>query len=327
MKEGVVGIDLGGTCTKFGLVTRKGDLLAADAIPTDSDLSYQDFFKQLYDRIGSLEQNLDENIDLKGIGIGAPTGNYFLGAIENASNLNWSGQVPVTKILESYSGLPTVLTNDANAAAVGEMLYGAAEGMENFISVTMGTGLGCGLVANGKLLMGNNGHAGEIGHSTVFFDGRSCSCGRKGCLETYVSAPGLLQTVRELLDKSELESCLQNVEPTDLDAREITEAALQNDALALEAFEFTGKILGLKLADVVAYLDPKVIVLTGGLANAGSLILDPTKKYMEDQVLSVFKNKIEIVLSTLTEKNAAILGAAAFSWNELEKRGSVDYKK
>jgi len=319
MKEAVVGIDLGGTCTKFGLVTQGGNLLAQDSIPTNSDLSYEAFFEQLYNKIDFLKNGLDENIDLKGIGIGAPTGNYFLGTIENASNLNWLGEVPVTEVLESYSNLPAVLTNDANASAIGEMLYGAAKGVENFISITMGTGLGCGIVTNGKLVLGNNGHAGEIGHSTVYYGGRSCGCGREGCLETYVSATGLLRTIRELLETTKIESELRK-NTSHFTAKKVTHAALQNDSLALEAFEYTGKILGLKLADIVAYMDPEVIILSGGLAKAGTLILEPAKKYMEEHMLDVYKNKVEIISSGLTEENAAILGAAAFSWNELENK-------
>lgn len=318
MKAGVVGVDLGGTCTKFGLVTREGELLAANIIPTNSAISYHDFFKQLYDQIEVMKRAADEEINLQGIGIGAPTGNYFTGAIDDASNLEWSGKVPVTSILESYSNLPAVLTNDANAATVGEMLYGAAKGLENFIAITIGTGLGCGIVVNNDLVLGHNGHAGEIGHTTVFYDGRSCKCGRRGCLETYVSAPGIIRTAKELMNTSETESALREIPASDLNAKKITEAAQQNDSLALEAYEYTGKILGLKLADIVTCINPEAIIVSGGLSNAGSLLLDPAKKNMEDQMLSFFKDEVNIMISSLTEKNAAILGAAALVWKELE---------
>jgi len=324
MEECVVGIDLGATFTKYGVVARDGRLLAYSSIPTDSTLPYRTFFKQLYLQIEELVESIDEEVIVKGIGVGAPTGNYFSGTIENASNLEWSGQVPVVEVLESYSNLPTVLTNDANAAAVGEMLYGAAKGLKNFICITLGTGLGCGIVANGKLVVGHNGHAGEVGHTTVYFDGRPCKCGRLGCLETYVSAPGIVHTVQELMRATARESKLREISDTELNAEKITQAARQNDQLALEAFTYTGRILGLKLADIVASVNPKVIVMTGGLSKAGALILDPAKKCMEEHMLSVFKNGVEICQSTLSDKNAAILGAAALVWNELENKQEIE---
>lgn len=318
--EAVVGIDLGGTRTKFGLVTRNGKILGSGSIETNSNLPYQDFFERLYDHIGDLTVSLNKSIELKGIGVGAPAGHQASGTIEDASNLNWPGKVPVADVLGSYSNLPAVLTNDANAAAVGEMLYGAAKKMENFITITLGTGLGCGIVVNGKLLSGHDGHAGEIGHTTVYYDGRPCSCGRLGCLETYVSAPGLVQTAQILLRMTETKSDLRNYQLSNLEAEQITEAARHNDLLALKAFEYTGKILGLKLSDIVACVNPEVIIITGGLAKAGSLLLDPVKKYMEQQMLNLFKNRVDIIQSELAEKNAAILGAAAFAWNQLENK-------
>lgn len=324
MEECVVGVDLGATFTKCGVVARDGRLLAYSSIPTDSTLPYRTFFKQLCLQIEELVESIDDEVTVKGIGVGAPTGNYFSGTIENASNLDWSGQVPVVEVLESYSNLPTVLTNDANAAAVGEMLYGAAKGLKNFICITLGTGLGCGIVANGKLVVGHNGHAGEIGHTTVYFDGRPCKCGRLGCLETYVSAPGVVHTVQELMRTTERESKLREISDTELNAEKITQAARQNDQLALEAFAYTGRILGLKLADIVASVNPEVIIMTGGLSKAGALILDPAKKCMEEHMLSVFKNGVDIFQSTLSDKNAAILGAAALVWNELENKQEIE---
>lgn len=318
MKDGVAGIDLGGTCTKFGIVTREGKLLASNSIPTNSTISYQDFFKQLYDQIEILRESIDEEVNLKGIGIGAPTGNHFSGTIDNASNLNWAKKVPVTKILELHSQLPVILTNDANAATVGEKLYGSAKGLKNFIAITLGTGLGCGIVIHDKLVVGQNGHAGEIGHTTVFYGGRSCKCGRRGCLETYVSAPGLIQTVKDLMQSAEMESCLRDIPSSELDAKKITEAARKNDKLALDAFEYTGKVMGMKLADIVICINPEAIIVSGGLSKAGSLILDPTRRSMEEHMLSVFKNEVNIFCSSLMEKNAAILGAAAVIWNELD---------
>lgn len=324
MNYAVVGIDLGGTCTKYGFVTRDGELLASDAIPTDSQIAHQNFFEQLYDNILELKESLNRTVTVKGIGVGAPTGNYLTGTIDNASNLDWSKQVPVTEILASYSNLPTVLTNDANAATMGEMLYGAGRSLENFIAITLGTGLGCGIVLNNKLVVGQNGHAGEIGHITVSYDGRVCKCGRIGCLETYVSAPGLIKTVMELMDTTELDSELRDLSVSDLDARKITDAARQGDHLALKSFEYTGKILGLKLADIVACINPQAIIVSGGLSKAGSLILEPTKKYMERQLLNIFKGQVDIFKSKLAEKNAAILGAAAFVWKQLEEDSTVE---
>lgn len=319
----VVGIDVGGTSTKFGFVTRDGEILGSDVIPTDSEISYQTFFKRLYSQIESLKESLDESVTIKGIGVGAPTGNYFTGSIDDASNLAWTGRVPVTKTLSSLANMPVVLTNDANAATMGEMFYGAGRELENFISLTLGTGLGSGIVLNNRLIVGQNGHAGEIGHTTVFYNGRKCNCGRRGCLETYVSAPGLIKTVQELADTMEFKSELREMSPSQLSAKKITEAAEVGDPLALKAFEFTGRILGLKLADIVTCINPEAIVLTGGLSKAGSLIVDPTKKHMEDQLLDIFKGEVDIILSTLTEKNAAILGAAAFMWKELVEAETV----
>ena len=318
MQEGVVGIDLGGTSTKFGIVTAEGELLAQHRIPTDSSGRYEHFFQTLYEQIQQLHASVEPRVSISGIGIGAPSANFCTGRIEAASNLAWSGQVPVVELMEEYAGLPTALINDANASAVGEMLYGAARGMQNFISITLGTGLGCGIVANGELVAGCDGHAGEIGHSTVYHDGRMCSCGHRGCLETYVSAPGLVVTVQELLKKTNLKSELRDVANAEIDAEIITHAARRKDALALKAFEEAGTVLGLKLADIVACLNPEAIIISGGLAKAGSLILEPARKSMQNHLLDMFKNKVKVIPSSLTEKNAAILGAAASIWKKIE---------
>ncbi|MGM0546814.1 MAG: ROK family protein [Bacteroidota bacterium] len=325
MKNVVVGIDVGGTSTKYGFVTRSGDLLASDVIPTNSDHSYQSFFKELYDQVVRLKGKLDGPINVKGIGVGAPAGNYLTGTIDNASNLSWSGSVPVAKTLQSLANLPVALTNDANAATMGEMLYGAGKNLTNFISLTLGTGLGSGIVLNKKLVVGQNGHAGEIGHTTVFYNGRHCTCNRRGCLETYVSAPGLIKTVNELAESTKIKSELRGLSAAELNAKRITEAAQNDDLLALKAFEFTGRILGLKLADIVTCLNPEAVILTGGLSKAGALIVDPAKKHMEDQLLDIFKGQVDIFLSSLTDKNAAILGSAAFIWKELEDAEAIPH--
>lgn len=321
MIEVAAGIDVGGTTTKFGLVTKKGKVILKQRISTVSSMESVHFFEYLFDRIVELADEIGEQYTLTGFGIGAPTGNCFTGNIDNASNLAWKGKIPIVKLTEDYFDLPAFLANDANAAALGEMIFGAARGMKNFAVITMGTGLGCGLVANGDLLTGHNGHAGEIGHSTVFFDGRLCSCGLKGCLETYVSGAGLLRTLRELTETSDKQGFLRNaISSETLNAIDITNAALRGDQLAIETFNYTGKILGMKLADLVTYFDPEAIILLGGLAKADSLILNPARKQMDQNLLDVYQNKVKLIVSEMNNDDAGILGAAATAWNGLNYR-------
>ncbi|MEX0661928.1 MAG: ROK family protein [Balneolaceae bacterium] len=312
----IAGIDLGGTYTKFGLVNKKGDLLVDDFIKTDTEQSYQDFFKNLCDRIMLLKNEVDEPVVIKGIGLGAPSANFITGDIESASNLSWSETIPVTKLLQSYTKLPVTISNDANAAAMGEMMFGAAKGVENFISITLGTGLGSGIVVNGKLVTGVTGHAGEMGHILAVENGRLCACGKLGCLETYVSAPGILKTVDKLLSSRDTDSELRQM--NEISPIAITEAAQKGDLVALEVFDQTGKIFGRRLADTVAILNPELIVLSGGLAKSGDLILEPTKKYMEESLVSIYRGTVEMKISEMSKKNAALLGAAAFMWQKLE---------
>lgn len=312
----MIGVDLGGTYTKFGLVTEEGELIAENVIETDSKISYTDFFKKLHQEIVNLKNSSAHTSKVMGIGIGAPSGNYLSGKIENASNLNWPDFIPVAKLMADYSGLPVAVTNDANAAAIGEMHYGIARGVQNFISLTLGTGLGSGIVIDGNLINGQNGHAGELGHTIAVSGGRTCGCGRKGCLETYASAPGLLKTLIELLRTTETESVFRDHEQDTITAKDITREASKGDLISLEAFDVTGKVLGEKLADAVAFLNPSLIVLSGGLANSGSLILDPTKHHLEKNLLEIFKGTVTIKLSEMTKKNAAILGAAAMMWGQ-----------
>ncbi|MFN3694212.1 MAG: ROK family protein, partial [Ignavibacterium sp.] len=222
--------------------------------------------------------------------------------------------------LKKFSDVPVALTNDANAAALGEMYYGAAKGMKDFIVITLGTGLGSGIVVNGNLIYGHDGFAGEIGHTIYDPQGRQCGCGRKGCLETYASAPGIKRTVMELIAKTNLKSRLRTVSFENLDAKLITELALEGDMLALEAFDFTARVLGIKLADAVAHTSPEAIILFGGLSNAGDLLLVPTKKYLEENVFHVFRNKVKILKSELSEGKSAVLGAAALIWHELNNK-------
>ncbi|HSP88182.1 MAG TPA: ROK family protein, partial [Ignavibacteriaceae bacterium] len=238
--------------------------------------------------------------------------------IENPPNLKW-GVVNVVEIVNQYFDLPVAITNDANASAIGEMLFGAAKGMKNFIVITLGTGLGSGIVVDGKLVYGADGFAGEIGHTVFDPNGRLCGCGRKGCLETYSSSTGIRRTVMELLSNSNLDSVLRDISFDDLDSKMIYSAALAGDKIALEAFDYTAKVLGLKLADAVAHTSPEAIILFGGLALAGDLILIPTKKYMEENLFHVFKNKVKILPSGLQNCNAAVLGAGALIWDEISK--------
>lgn len=312
----MIGVDLGGTYTKFGLVTEQGELIAENFIETDSSVPYEVFFARLHDEIERLKNRYAFSSKIKGIGIGAPSGNYLSGKIENASNLNWPDYIPVAKMMADHSGLPVAITNDANAAALGEMRYGIAKGVDNFISLTLGTGLGSGIVIDGKLVNGQNGHAGELGHMITVANGRACGCGRKGCLETYASAPGLLKTLFELMHFSETDSVFRKRDHTSITAKDITREAAKGDQLSLDAFDKTGEVLGEKLADVVALLNPSMIVLSGGLANSGSLILKPTQEHFEKHLLALFKGTVSIQLSEMSKKNAAILGAAAMMWEQ-----------
>ena len=316
--EVTLGIDIGGTNTVFGFVDREGKCVAESFIPTNAWEDAPFLFERLFYSINELLKSISDKYQLIGVGIGAPNANYYKGTVELPPNLKWE-IVNVVELVKRYSPLPAAITNDANAAAIGEMEFGAAKGMKDFIVITLGTGLGSGIVANGSLIYGNDGFAGEIGHTIVDLNGRQCGCGRKGCLETYVSAPGIKRTVFELLASSTKDSILRDFNFRELTAKMISDAALKGDVIALEAFEYTGKILGLKLADVVAHFSPEAIILFGGLANAGELIFRPTQKYMEEYMLNIFKNKVKLIPSGMPEGNSAVLGAAALIWNELEK--------
>lgn len=314
--EVTLGIDIGGTNTVFGFADKKGNLIADSSIPTNAQEDAEKLFKRLFEAADTEFQKLADHYELVGVGIGAPNANYYKGTVELPPNLNW-GFVNVVDIVHQYHNLPAVITNDANAAAIGEMEFGAARGMKDFVMITLGTGLGSGIVVNGKLVYGHDGFAGEIGHTLVEIDGRQCGCGKRGCLETYASAPGIKRTVFEMLANSNFESKLRNVAYNQLTAKMIHSAALEGDPVALNAFEYTGKVLGIKLADTVAHLSPEAIVLFGGLANAGNLIFEPTKRYMEEYLLTSFKNKVKLIPSGLPEASSAVLGASALIWNEL----------
>jgi len=305
-----VGIDIGGTNTAFGLVTDNGEILAQSSIPTSGHADFQAFADAVSEGIRQLLSTIEPPCKLVGIGIGAANGNYFSGCIENAANLPWKGVVKIVETFKNKFGVPVFLTNDANAAAIGEMVYGGAKGMTDFIEITLGTGLGSGIVTGGKMLYGHDGFAGECGHVIVERGGRDCGCGRKGCLETYVSATGVVRTATELLAKRNINSELRSIPNSELTALKVSQAAARGDAIAREVFEFTGEMLGRALADFVAITSPQAIFLFGGLAKAGEILFEPTRRAMETNMLNIFKNKTQVLPSQLGD-NAAILGASA----------------
>jgi glucokinase len=315
-KEVTLGIDIGGTNTAFGFVDIDGKCIADSSIATKGNNSAADLFARLKPEIDKLLSSVSSDFVLKGIGIGAPNANYYRGTVENPPNLRW-GTVNIVELIKQYFDVPAAITNDANASAIGEMLFGAAKGMKHFIVITLGTGLGSGVVVDRKLVYGSDGFAGEIGHTVYDINGRTCGCGKKGCLETYASATGIKRTATELLANCNEESSLRNISFNQLDSKIIYEAALTGDKIALEAFQFTGKVLGIKLADAIAVTSPEAIILFGGLALAGNLIIDPTKKSMEENLFHVFRNKVKILQSGLPEGNSAVLGASALIWNEI----------
>lgn len=319
MKEVAVGIDIGGTFTKYGIVDRAGNCLIDGTISTTEKKDIDGFLIYLKAAIDDTISKVSEPIEIKGIGLGAPNGNFYSGTIEYAPNLAWKGIVPFIELFKKHYNLPMFLTNDANAAAIGEMVYGGAKEMKNFIIITLGTGLGSGLVVNGELVYGHDGFAGELGHLTVVRNGRMCATGRRGSLETYASASGIKRTIFELLGDSLEDSEFRDVTFNQLTAKMISDAAKKGDKIAMEAFELTGKYLGQALADTVAHTSPEAIFLFGGLANSGALISEPTKRHMEMNLLKIFQNKVKILPSGLTETNAAVMGASALVWKELNK--------
>jgi len=311
MEEYKIGIDVGGTNTNIGAVNKNGEIIRISSFKTQIFNSEIDFIKVLTTHINSIITELKKDFELKGIGIGAPNGNYYTGKIEYAPNLRWGVNVPIVRLLKEKYTVPINLSNDANAAAMGELLYGKAKGMKNFIMITLGTGLGGGFVINGKLMLGHDGFAGELGHITAVPAGRLCGCGRHGCLETYASATGLKNTVFEMLSVLKSESILRNYSISEIDSKIIYEAAVLGDKLALNSFDFTAKILGETLSDIVAIFNPEAVFIFGGLAKAGDLLINATQKYMEDHSMQIFKNKVKIEQSGLMQNNAAIIGASA----------------
>lgn len=318
-KEIAIGIDIGGTNTDFGLVDRDGKCYMKKSLHTDVSDNVETFLDILCGDLKKVVSEKNKNFEIKGIGVGAPNGNFFTGKIEFAPNLKWKGVIPLVSLITERMQMPVVMTNDANAAAYGEMIYGAAKGMKDFIVITLGTGLGSGIVINGEMVYGHDGFAGELGHTVVDPEGRICGCGKRGCLEAYVSATGIVRSMIELLEGSKEKSSLRKIENTQLTSKDIFVAAKAGDKLALEAFEITGKYLGIKLADAVSFSSPEAIILFGGLARAGEYIFSPAKKYMEQYLLPIFQNKVVLLQSKLDKDNAAVLGAAALVWKHIVK--------
>jgi glucokinase len=308
-----IGIDIGGTTTKFGIVSAQGNILVQNRIPTNNHANVTDFIDDLYEALQPMINNNGGINNIKGIGIGAPNGNYYTGTIEYAPNLLWKGIVPIAQLIENKFGLPVKLTNDANAAAMGEMMYGCAKGIKHFITITLGTGVGSGIVIDGKILVGHDGFAGELGHTIIRKGGRlHKGTGSMGSLEAYASATGVRETAFEFLaNNPNTKSLLRNFNPQELSSQTVYECAMQGDEIALKVFEFTGEILGEALANFVMFSSPEMIVLFGGLTKAGDLLMKPTKAAMEANLIQIFKNKVKLVFSNLNESDAAILGASA----------------
>ena len=311
-----VGIDIGGTNTAFGLVDENGKIYAQGSVKTQTHERVEDYANEVFRQIMQAAAQITEKpCDIVGVGIGAPNGNYYNGTIEHAPNLPWKGIVPMANMFKTKLGIPVALTNDANAAAIGEMTYGAARGMKNFIVITLGTGVGSGIVINGQLVYGCDGFAGELGHVIMRReDGRLCGCGRKGCLETYCSATGVARTAREILTKDSTPSLLRDLNPEEITSKDVYDAAVKGDAIALKIFDFTGKILGEALADFAAFSSPEAFIFFGGLTKSGKYIMDPIKDSYNENVMPIFKGKAKMLVSELKDSDAAVLGASALGW-------------
>ncbi|MGA1978070.1 MAG: ROK family protein [Bacteroidales bacterium] len=316
MKKIVAGVDIGGTNTVFGLVDKSGKVLAEGSIKTTDYPKIEGFVQALTTGIKKLIAG-KKDYELIGIGIGAPDANYHRGTIEHAPNLAWKGIVPLADLIKSKIKVPVIVTNDANAAAMGEMIFGGARGMKDFIVLTLGTGLGSGIVIDGKMVYGHTGFAGEIGHMIVVPGGRDCGCGRQGCLETYASATGLVRTTLQLMSEMREESPLRDIPPSKLTSKKIAEAAAKGDTIAMTALNDTAEILGFGIINSIIFSSPEAIFLFGGLAQAGELLFTPVRKYLQKNNYVLFKNTVKILPSGIPESNGAVMGAAALIWNEI----------
>ncbi|MDR1809060.1 MAG: ROK family protein [Prevotella sp.] len=318
-KPYAIGIDIGGTNTVYGVVDKRGHIINQGSIKTGAYAEINDYVHHLSSAVLEIIAQVGGAGNIKGIGIGAPNGNYFSGCIEFAPNLPWKGLIPLAQMISDRLGIPAALTNDANAAAIGEMTYGAARGMKDFIVITLGTGVGSGIVVNGQLVYGHDGFAGELGHVIMRrTNGRLCGCGRKGCLEAYASATGVASTAKELLATRKDNSLLRNLNINEITSKDVAESAAQGDALAKEIYEHTGQMLGEAFADFVAFSSPEAIILFGGLTKAGDLLFKPIRRAMEENMMQIFRNKVKLLVSELKESDAAVLGASAIGWEVKE---------
>lgn len=319
LKPYVIGLDLGGTNSVFGIVDARGEIKATTAIKTGGYDKVDDYVKASVEALQPIIETVGGIEKIKAMGIGAPNGNFYTGSIEFAPNLAWAhdGVVPLADMFSKALGIPVALTNDANAAALGEMTYGAARGMKNFIDITLGTGVGSGIVINGQMLYGSDGFAGELGHVIMVPGeaGRVCGCGRRGCLETYCSATGVARTAREFLETSDEPSLLREMDPEKITSYDVSVAASKGDALAKRIYDFTGKMLGEACADFAAFASPEAFVFFGGLTKAGDLLMKPLKESYDNTVLPIFKGKAKFLVSTLDGSSAAVLGASAVGWD------------
>lgn len=315
-KPYVLGMDMGGTNTVFGIVDARGQVVASDSIKTKKHAKFEDYVADLQQAVNRLLEANDATDKIKGIGIGAPNGNYYTGEILNPPNLPWGPVIPLAEtISKAFNGIPVAVTNDANAAALGEMTYGAARGMKDFIMITLGTGVGSGIVVNGQLVYGHDGFAGELGHIIMKRNnGRVCGCGRTGCLEAYCSATGVSRTAREFLEVRTEPSMLRNLPIEDITSKDVYDAAVAGDMIAKDIFEYTGRILGEAMADMVAFSSPQAFVLFGGLTKSGDFLMKPLKEAFDKNILPIFKGKVKILISELKESDAAVLGASALGW-------------
>lgn len=315
MKPYVLGIDIGGTNTVFGIVDTRGTVIASNSIKTQKHSDINDYIDELYTEITRLIQLNDAVDKIHGIGIGAPNANYFTGTIEDGVNLIWPTPIPLAQLVRDKFGIPVAVTNDANAAAIGEMTYGAARGLKDFIMITLGTGVGSGIVINGQMTYGHDGFAGELGHMIVKRNnGRLCGCGRTGCLEAYCSATGVARSAREFLEVRTEPSLLRNLPIEAITSKDVYDAAINGDKLAIDIFNYTGTILGEAFADMMVISSPEAFILFGGLAKSGELLMKPLREAMDKNMMGIFRGKAKVLLSELKEADAAILGASALGW-------------
>lgn len=316
MKEYAFGIDIGGTNTAMAVVSRKGEIIGQYSMPTTGHAEFDDYINAVCEQLRRLAADTCGMENIAGVGVGAPNGNFYSGRIDFAPNLPWKGILPFVEKMEAAIGLPCVITNDANAAAMGEHAYGVAKDMDHFIMITLGTGVGSGIFIDGKIVYGNDGFAGELGHTIIDFsdNARPCGCGRKGCLETYTSATGVARTARQFLQERTDDSLLRNISPEKITSKDVYDAAIKGDAIALDIYNYTGDILGKALSNFIAFSAPEAIILFGGMAQAGDILMKPLRESMDKHTLALWSGKVKLLVSSLKSGDAALLGASALVW-------------